>query len=135
MEQTTTTRDYHQDRAYKDAAPAAQDTIDVVFAAVARVTSPDRAVEVAGDGRLKCLITWHDGAEYQVTLNPDGELLRLFRLQYTGAWEWDELEGRDVPAEEWRTVRAMTKDRAGKVLGPALAGRPAAKSWTEAAAR
>jgi hypothetical protein len=134
MEQTLT-RDYHRQPAYTDASPAAQETIDVVFAAVARVTSPDRAVEVAADGRLKCAITWHDGAVYEVTLNPDGELLRLFRLQYTGGWEWDELEGRDVPSEEWRTVRAFTKDRAGKILGPALAGRPAAKSWAEASAR
>lgn len=136
MQETLTGPHYHRDAAYVDAPAAAQETIDVVFAAVARASSPDRAVEhQEHNGALACLITWHDGAEYRVTVNREGELLRLFRLQYTGGWEWDQLEGRPVPAEAWRTVRAFTKDRAGKMLGPALAGRPAANSWTEAAAR
>lgn len=120
---------------YAKAAPEAQATIDAVIAAVARMTSPLYELEVPGPGTIAIFLEWHDGAQYRVSLTDGGELLRLFRLQYSGFWEWDEVEQRDVPGEEWRTVRAFAKDRAGRVLGPALAGRAAAKSWTEAAAR
>lgn len=136
MDNAMTAASYRTHAAYREAPPGAQATVDAVLAALARFTSPEYGVDHrAHNNSLAVSFTWHDGAEYEVTLNMDGELLRLFRLQYTGAWEWSKEEGRHVPAEEWRTVRAFAKDRAGKVLGPAMAGRAAAKSWTEASAR
>lgn len=138
MEQTLSNPgrlDYQRSAAYVDASPEAQATIDAVRTALARFTSPEYGLDV-GPGHNPALgvsFEWHDGAAYRVLLNRQGELLRLFRLQYTGGWEWDEVEGRDVPEEAWRTVRVLSKDRAGKVLRNV--DRPAAKSWAEAAAR
>lgn len=122
---------------YLNAPAHAREVIDAAHAALARYTGPEFGLDVGPKHSpdLGVSFEWHDGATYRMTLSPEGELRRLFRLQYTGAWEWDEELDREVPEESWRTVRAFTRDRAGRVLGPALAGFPAANSWSEAAAR
>lgn len=137
MQQTLTRpapayRSYDQ---YLTASPAAQETVDAVRAALAKFTAPTYDIDTtAGTGEVGVSFRWHDGAGYHLTLTRGGELLRLFRIQYTGRMVED---GAGTMVEEavWRTVRAFSKDRAGKILGRTLEGRPAAGAWTEAASK
>lgn len=119
--------------AYTQAAPEARATVTAVFNAVANVASPAVGLEVQNAGVLACSFTWHDGAQYRVDITRHGFLARLYRLELVGGWVHDEALGAMIPDSTWRTVRVFTRDRAGKVLGPALAGFPAFAAWSKAA--
>lgn len=138
MEQTMTTPEtlpYQTWDIYRDSSRAARATMDAVVDAVRKVTSPHYGL--ARDHRddfREVSFTWHDGAQYRVTMSGAGVLARLYRLQYTGAMIQDDELG-PIPDVCWRTVRAFSRDRAGKVLAVALADHPAGPAWREAAAR
>lgn len=118
--------------AYRDASATARTTVDAVFTAVRNFTGPDYRLEVDNFGNLELSFTWHDGAKYRVKVTGGGSLERLFRLELTGGWV--PCDGERVPETLWRTVRAFSRDRAGKLLA-GLPFPPATASWAEAAAR
>lgn len=120
---------------YLTASHGARATIDAVFKAVVNVASPLLGMDVDKNGVLGCSFTWHDGAQYRVQLLSNGQLARLFRYELTGGWAMDVDLGELVPDSTWRTVRSFSKDRAGKVMAPALRDLPALPSWTEASIR
>lgn len=138
METTTTPSPaaYQSYPPYRRAGRAAQETIDAIFASVAKQTSVfyKGLDETAATGALGVSFRWHDGAEYRVQISRHGVLERLFRLQYTGKLV-DDGEGEMVEDVVWRTVREFSKDRAGKVLARSLPGLPASNAWETAATK
>lgn len=120
---------------YRAARPAAREAIDAVFDAIRNSASPLLGLDLSTEsGMIRCSFTWHDGAQYRVEVTREGLLSRLFRYELTGGWTLDDgAEGGMVPDTTWRTVRTFSKDRAGKVLAPALTGRRGTPAWTRAA--
>ena len=128
--------DYTTCPEYLDASVRGRSAVDAVFHAVRNHAGPSLAMDEGRDGTIGCSFVWHDGAQYRIQMTTTGVLLRLFRLELTGEWVHAET-GDLVPDSVWRTVRAFSRDRAGKVLAldDLVAHQAAATSWTEASGR
>lgn len=120
---------------YQNSRPGVRATVDAVFEAIQNSASPLVGLDLtSATGTVGCSFTWYDGSKYRVEILDDGRLHRLYRYEYTGRWVKDEESGEMWEDATWRTVRAMSKDRAGRLLGNALKDYPAALPWDRAAA-